>query len=307
MGWKAFVKDYLNFTRKERIAAIIICSLILFIYLLPKLIQRSQPVDFKPEPQVLAAITAEPEKERVSEGRDPETGFRGEKHRKDDVSFAKGELFPFDPNLLEPDGWKRLGLGDKSIKTISNYISKGGRFYKPEDLKRIWGLPLGFYERVKDHIVIEKSLSHQFDKPVYNKPEKKERAFARVNVNSGDTSAFIALPGIGSKLAGRITAFRNKLGGFYSVEQVAETFGLADSSFQKIKPFLEISGEVKKISINTATKEELKIHPYIRWNLANAIVEYRNQHGNFTSIDDLKKIVLIDEKTFEKIRPYLEL
>jgi len=115
------------------------------------------------------------------------------------------------------------------------------------------------------------------------------------------------LPGIGSKLAARIVNFRDKLGGFYSVDQVGETYGLADSTFQKIKGSLQLSGSVKKFNINTATKDELKIHPYIKWNLANAIVEYRNQHGAFKSLDELKNIVLIDEVTFEKIVHYLSL
>ncbi|HYK57132.1 MAG TPA: helix-hairpin-helix domain-containing protein, partial [Flavisolibacter sp.] len=70
---------------------------------------------------------------------------------------------------------------------------------------------------------------------------------------------------------------------------------------------LQLSGDVKKLNINTATKDELKTHPYIKWNLANAIVEYRNQHGNFKSLVELKNIVLIDETTFDKIVHYLEL
>ena len=116
------------------------------------------------------------------------------------------------------------------------------------------------------------------------------------------------MPGIGSKLAYRITNFRDKLGGFYSVEQIKETYGLADSTFQKIKPYLNVNADaIKKMNINTATKEELKVHPYIKWNLANAIVEYRTQHGNYKNLQELKNIVLIDDEAFNKILPYLTL
>ena len=101
--------------------------------------------------------------------------------------------------------------------------------------------------------------------------------------------------------------FSEKLGGFYSVEQIGETYGLPDSTFQKIKGRLQVGGEIKKMDVNTATKDELKVHPYIRWNLANAIVEYRNQHGVFKSLDELKNIVLIDDVTFNKISHYLSL
>jgi competence ComEA-like helix-hairpin-helix protein len=158
---------------------------------------------------------------------------------------------------------------------------------------------------VKEYISIAKEYNHHEEKFVQAaKPEKKS---LNVNVNSADTMALIALPGIGSKLALRILNFRDKLGGFYSVDQIKETYGLADSTFQKIKIYLIVDGQVEKINLNTVTKDQLKIHPYIKWNLANAIVEYRNQHGNYKSIEDLKNISMLDENTFNKIAHYLSL
>jgi competence protein ComEA len=68
---------------------------------------------------------------------------------------------------------------------------------------------------------------------------------------------------------------------------------------------LASGGEIKKININTSTKDDLKKHPYIRWNLANAIVEYRSQHGNFETLQAIKNIPLITEDVFSKIAPYL--
>ena len=127
-----------------------------------------------------------------------------------------------------------------------------------------------------------------------------------VDINAGDSAAFDALPGIGGSYSRRIINFRNRLGGFYKVEQIAETFGLPDSVFQKIKPLLKISGnDVKKLNVNTAKEEELKAHPYIRWQLAKVITEYKKQHGDFKTLQDLKKIMTIDEETYNKISPYL--
>ncbi len=139
--------------------------------------------------------------------------------------------------------------------------------------------------------------------------EKKQTEYLpkTIDINTADTTAFIALPGIGNKLANRIVEFRNKLGGFYKVEQVAETYALPDSTFQKIKSRLTISTiAVQQININTATVDELKSHPYIRYYIANAIVQYRNQHGNFLAADDLKKITLITDSAFNKMLPYLK-
>jgi competence protein ComEA len=299
MAKNGFAKEYFSFTKKDRIAAFIIAGLMLIIYLLPSLLPArssdlivADSLFLQPADSVLAA-----QANSWSDKEEPSS------YEKQDVS-----VFNFDPNTLSATGWSSLGLRPKTISTIQNYLSKGGRFRKAEDLAKIWGLPPGFYERVKDHIVITKAedaAPKQFTNNYqsYNRTREPEV----ISANHADSISFTALRGIGEKLAGRIIAFREKLGGFYSVEQIGETYGLPDSTFQKIKPQLNVDGVVKKININSATKEQLKDHPYFRWKLANTIVEYRNQHGNFTSIEDLKKIVLVDEKTFEKIRHYLEL
>lgn len=220
-----------------------------------------------------------------------------------------GELFYFDPNILDEAGWRRLGLRDKTIATVKNYVSKGGKFYKPEDIKKIWGLNEELADKLIPYIQIEKiefADNGQYVKTEKTFFEKKAYTAPVVDINTADTTAFIALPGIGGKLAQRIITFRDKLGGFYKIEQVGETFGLPDSTFQKIKPRLALNNtSVKQININTATVDELKTHPYLRYAVGNAIVQYRSQHGNFTSVNDLKKIAVVTEEIFSKSLPYL--
>jgi len=94
----------------------------------------------------------------------------------------------------------------------------------------------------------------------------------------------------------------------YAVEQIAETYGLPDSTFQKIKPYLFVTdGSIKKLNINAATTDELKTHPYIRYQLANVIVNFRLQHGNYKQVEDLKKIMILTDDVYEKLKPYITL
>jgi competence ComEA-like helix-hairpin-helix protein len=86
---------------------------------------------------------------------------------------------------------------------------------------------------------------------------------------------------------------------------VSETFGLPDSTFQKIKSRLILSGTVKKININNASLNDMKTHPYIRYNLANAIIEYRAQHGSFSTVSDVKKIMMMTDEIYKKLEPYV--
>jgi competence ComEA-like helix-hairpin-helix protein len=309
MQIKKAIRGYLMYGSRDRLGIVAVVLLIGIIYSFPYLFaKKNEPFPAKQTSILVKAMDTLAVKQRpnhyakTSDKPNDDYQFQLSQAK----GFLNGELFQFDPNTLSVEGWQKLGLSEKTSKTIDKYRNKGGKFYKPEDIKKIWGMSEGFYERVKDYIVIAAAQTNyqqnNFEKPTYTKPEKK---IVVVNINEADTSALIALPGIGSKLAVRIVNFRDKLGGFYSVDQVRETYGLPDSTFQKIKTSMQLGGSVKKLNINTATKDELKTHPYIKWNLANAIVEYRNQHGGFKSLDDLKNIAIIDEATFERIAHYL--
>jgi competence ComEA-like helix-hairpin-helix protein len=309
---KHMLKEYLTFTKKDRIGAFVFVAVVGGSLLAPRLFSKKpESLALKQDSALVLAIDTLQHRQmtRKSFNRPPREDYSYQYDRSESKGFTAGELFQFDPNMASLNDWQRLGLNEKTSKTILKYVSKGGKFYKPEDLQRIWGMPEGFYERVKDYIVIT-SVQRNYPSYANNKPAffREERKPLTVNVNEADTTAFIALPGIGSRLSARIIAFREKLGGFYSIEQVGETYGLPDSTFQKIKDRLQIDGNnIRKINVNAATKDELKAHPYIRWNLANAIVEYRNQHGPFRSLEELKNIVLIDEATYNKMVPYLAL
>ena len=87
---------------------------------------------------------------------------------------------------------------------------------------------------------------------------------------------------------------------------MAETFALPDSVFHEIKSSLTLANPmVKQLNINIAGIDEMKSHPYVRYVLANAIVQYRAQHGNFSVISDIKKIMILTEDIYNKLAPYL--
>lgn len=224
-------------------------------------------------------------------------------------------LFYFNPNELPADGWEKLGLKPKTILTILNYRNKGGQFRKPEDLQKVYGLSQADYIALLPYVQIPAR-----DKTVYpatlnaenapaNKPSTAayaKKAYHTIDINQADTIIYSSLPGIGAALARRIVNFRDKLGGFYQVEQVAETYGVPDSTFQKIKPYLQLNAAtVKKLNINTATVELLAAHPYIKGNIAKSIVAYRQQHGPFNKIQELQKVMSMDNTAYEKIKPYI--
>jgi len=59
------------------------------------------------------------------------------------------------------------------------------------------------------------------------------------------------------------------------------------------------------ISLNSASKKELQLLPGIGPALAERIIQYRNKHKHFNSIDELINVKGIGYKTLQKIKPYL--
>jgi competence protein ComEA len=318
--WQQFVKDYLTFTKKERTAVLVLLAFILLVVLLPYLWPSKKIV--KPVKKEIEALqrqmvglkkTDSGYEEQAEKASNPAANSYPNKKN---YNNEKAVLFDFDPNTLSAADWKRLGLRAKTIQTIQKYLSKGGKFRQPEDLKKVYGLFPDEYERLLPYIKI--SGQHKFEKKEYeekkeytanSKPVYTPKNFSSlkiIDINTADTTALMALPGIGSRLAARILNFRDKLGGFYAVAQVAETYGLPDSTFQKIKTFLQCGNAVlRQLNINTADLNTLRQHPYIRWNLANIIVQYRLQHGNFKSVEALQQVTVITPEIFQKIKPYL--
>ncbi len=315
-----WIKEYFSFTKKERNATLLLGAAATLFSLLPSFFpflvkdDLELTVDTTVQQQLTALQTIDTENGKANNEYDDATLYQPkesqfEKYRRKKMG---GELFYFDPNKATAEEWARLGLREKTIGTILKYRNKGGKFYKAEDLKRIYGLRPDEAERLLPFVVIEtkqKTASFADHSTVATSYTNERKEFTKtvVDINSADTGMWKQLRGIGSGYARRIVNFRNKLGGFVSVEQVAETYGLPDSVFQQIKPQLKnTTAVVRKISLNKSTVEELKAHPYIGFSVAHAIVQYRKEHGNFSSITELQKIGAIDEKLYQKISPYLE-
>mgnify|MGYP001083160526 CR=1 FL=1 len=306
---------FLYFTAKERSGTLFLLAFILLCSALPFIYAAISPKQ----------VLQEEEKKLIStfknQNNNPgKTSYANESTAHDipynnDAYNPPGPAshFYFDPNTATTGEWMQLGIKEKTALTIQKYVSKGGHFDVPEDISKIWGLSkqdvnrlLPYVRIVPNHKAPGKNNCSAYEQKPYPKWEKK--TYQKVDINLADTSIFIALPGIGSGYARRIVNFRERLGGFYAVEQVAETYGLPDSTFQKIKPYLFVTeGNIKKININAATTDELKKHPYIRYQLANVIVNYRLQHGDYKQAEDLKKIMILTDEAYEKIKPYIAL
>jgi competence ComEA-like helix-hairpin-helix protein len=307
---KKMMADYFSFSKKERIAVVILLVVIAGFIALPYFFGvKKKPA--KPDAQLqqqIASLQSDKKADAVSTS--TAVNFDGQKqnYSSSNAAATKFETFQFDPNTLDESGWIRLGLRDKTAKTILNYRSKGGKFKTPEDLRKIWGLRKDEADRIIPHAVIAAQQTYKPNTPNNNYTNRipAKTTATSIDINAATPQDFYKLPGMDKSLPYRIINFRNKLGGFISAQQVRETWGMTDSVFTSIKPYLQLkTTDVKKININIATELELNAHPYIDKYAAKAIANYRTQHGNFQTIHDIKKIPSITEQIFNKISPYL--
>lgn len=290
---KQFVRDYLTFNKRERNGLFVLIAIIslMLVYLnTSHLFVKPDVVDFTEfEDEVKQFNSA------VLKSTDSLKESRG-----NDVTNTP-ERFVFNPNNLSDEKWNRLGLSSKQIKTINNFQKKGGVFRKKEDLKKIYGLSQNEYLSLADyiHIPIKKSKTSSVNLVI------EKRDFAAIDINSADSTLLVSISGIGPFYAKQIIKYRTLLGGFVAKNQLLELWKFDSLKLVDVQNDILIDQlKVNKININVCTPKELK-HPYLNWNIANAVCNYRNKHGRYRAIGDIKKTDLIDDETFKKIKPYL--
>jgi DNA uptake protein ComE-like DNA-binding protein len=134
----------------------------------------------------------------------------------------------------------------------------------------------------------------------------RRRQMEPVDLNNCDSSQLIALPGIGPVLSVRIIRYRDLLGGYASVDQLKDVYGLPAETFDIIKErVFADSSVVTRIRINSAGYKELSRLPFFGKFEVTAILKYRDIAGRINSINDLIDNKLITLQKAKKARPYL--
>ncbi len=133
---------------------------------------------------------------------------------------------------------------------------------------------------------------------------KKEQAW-QIDINHADSAAWVALPGIGPGFARRILGFRERLGGFSSAEQLLEVYGI-DTIWvkQHLRQFRLGNGVYRSLYVNRVVWNEFR-HPYLPYQQAKVVLNYRKQHGIIADFDALLLIKLVDPAIWLRMKPYL--
>ena len=161
------------------------------------------------------------------------------------------ESFPFNPNTATLDDFRRLGFSEKQAQALLNYREKGGRFRRKEDFARSFVVADSVYERLEPFIRIPK-----------------------VDLNTADSAAFDALPGIGPFYAARMVSYRRELGGYSYPEQLMDIWKFDREKYEGLSDLITVL-KPYRYPLWTLPEDSLKLHPYIRSHAAHGIVLFR--------------------------------
>jgi competence protein ComEA len=284
---KAYIKNYLSITKKEWNGMVVVIILMVLVLAAPYVYQanrKDNTINFNAFDKAAAMLNK------------AETGLPDDESPADNKKLVNAPLFSFNPNNLPLADWERLGLSAHQAQVIKNYEAKGGKFYSKADVKKMYSVTDADYKRLESYINL----------PVSDHYTKKAAQGVVIEINTADSAKLTMIHGIGPSFARRIVRYRDRIGGFYNKEQLKEVFGVDDAKYAEIKNEVAVDGkQVTKLNVNTATFDQLRRFPYLSFKQMNAILEYRNQHGDYESLADMKNIAILDDGILRKIGPYL--
>jgi DNA uptake protein ComE-like DNA-binding protein len=233
--------------------------------------------------------------------------------------------FQFDPNSLSADSFELLGFKDYVADNIEKYRKHGGHFIKPADLKEIYYVDTNLVDELAGYMHISKRKQRfdstgsdrktdtliaetKIDSIAKDTIEKDKYENLTFELNACKAEELQEIYGIGPAYSNRIINYRDLLGGYLSVGQLKEVYGISDSLYSQIAPYFKVTNRdsIQKIDINNTDAYEIGRHPYITNYLAIQIETYRRENGKFENLEDLREQGLLNDVLYIKIAPYLK-
>lgn len=206
------------------------------------------------------------------------------------------KIYPFNPNFITDYKGYKLGMSVAEIDRLLAF-RKGNKYVNsPKEFQNV--------TKISDSLLNVISPYFKFPDWVNNKKGFKDykkypnTAFAKkekiviIDINQASQEDLIKIYGIGEAISLRILKFKESLGGFVSMEQMKDVWGLSDEVIENLNSHFKILAlpNLKKIDINNASIKELSQFPYFKYPLSKNIVTYRSMNGDIKNIDDLTKI-----------------
>lgn len=301
-------KDFFYYSKSERRAVYVLLTLIALLLVATFIHSQRDHQNIGP----IAEMTAETDS-FLSEIRMMENRRASGLTTLDKNKPKARELFAFDPNSADSIELSRLELSPFVVRNVMKYRQKGGRFATAASFSRIYGLSGEEFAALEPYIRIPERRKLVTSLPAVRsidsmKIERQEPVIIKypegtlVDVNAADTVELKKIPRIGSVIARNIVAYRERLGGFYTLEQLLEVRFVTP---ELLKWFTIGDIPIRKLALNKAGLDKLRAHPYLNFYQAKVIVEYRKKKGEIKSLSQLSLYEEFTEKDLERLSAYV--
>lgn len=221
----------------------------------------------------------------------------------------------FDPNTVDSMTLVGFGLKDWKVRNFLHYRAAGKVFRSAEEMGKTYGWTEEDVERVRGYVRVGKEyekkdvkkwemrekMEEREDRQTYT--SNKFQTLTKVDVNMADTALLRRVPGIGGKISEAIVAYRKKLGGFYSVEQLRELKIVSPELLEWFE--VSSSPDIQRLNINKASFQALNSHPYISYEQTKALLQYIRLYGKVKDEQALLETGLFTKEEVERLKPYL--
>jgi DNA uptake protein and related DNA-binding proteins len=161
------------------------------------------------------------------------------------------------------------------------------------------------FESKADSITQKKSNNKGYPSFKSQKTKNKQSPIPLIELNQADSAKLDQLPGIGPVFASRIIKYRTILGGYYSIDQLYEVYGMKPETVDKIKQYIMVDTlKIQRIDLNTASFRQINAHPYISYDQTKVICKYRDKN-KILFMSQLESLQIFTSTDIQKLRPYL--
>lgn len=305
---KELLSFFTSFSNKERNGVIVLCAIFVLIIIAKQfafLVKNDEKIDYAKFDKEIAEFRANLQKKDEAY-----------ENRLDKFIAARYDtltLFKFDPNNTTPEQWKQLGMTEKQIKTISNYIAHGGKFFDKEDFRKIYGIRNKQYQILKPYIRIPKQYETKYENEKTEDKWSKDKIqeLFEFNPNNTKDEDWRKL-GLTGKQIQTITNYLASGGKFYDKEDVKKIYGIGEEQYNILAPYINIPTRTKQpeeirhtIDINSASVDDLKQLKGIGNTFAKRIIKFRNLLGGYAFKEQLKDVYGLENDTYTAIEEYI--
>ena len=235
---------------------------------------------------------------RIKSYRTSDTTY-SHKYERDDRSKRTIEYTPFRIDTATADYLRTIGFSVRQAELIIRYGEMIGGYRSIEEFEECYAVDSTMAATLKPYIIFpERETTHISFTRAQHEP---------IDVNSADSAALVALPGIGPKSVVHILRYRDLLGGYYDINQILELDIVTSDNFQLFSSQIYCdNSKIEKIYINFARPKELEVHPYLSNRMLRRIINHRELKGGWSTIEEMIDSKIFNQEEAARIAPYLD-